>query len=185
MLNQIASVLCLGLTMVAAVYTKPISAGAQLPDTLTNTNEGSYIAQVEHIHQGLVKVVGSDVTVVCEGYPSTTAIIKFDGFDTSCRYKDVKELSKSNQVKHKPERPNDVRVDGDVNWEHTFNAPRGSITSLSNSKFLLELPDGREWTVYGTACTVTNNSPGCLVTGEYIDIRVVRNSWRGGQLVIN
>lgn len=74
---------------------------------------------------------------------------------------------------YKPDRPNNTLSDGDTyNVEQTFTAPRGYITDTGKSQSLLTLPDGRQWVIVSTT------------PGEYIDIRMVNGTFRGGTILI-
>ena len=73
---------------------------------------------------------------------------------------------------YKPDRPNNTFSEDTYNAESTFTAPRGTITYLGHSKSLLTLPDGRKW--------VIQEQP----AGDYVDIRVVDNTFRAGTILL-
>lgn len=81
-------------------------------------------------------------------------------------------VSCSNVTDYKPDRPNNTLSDGNTyNVEQTFTAPRGYITDYGKAS-LLTLPDGRSW-------VIESRTP-----GEYIDIRMVNGTFKGGTILI-
>lgn len=156
-----------------------------MAETLTQTSPGTYMVRVLPIEHGvteygnLAKVDESDIIVDCAGMESNQAIIKYDGYKTSCRFKPKQDKQKDDvaalpckfmscSTDYKPERPNNTRVaiEG-VNYETTFTAPRGIIYNHDGGS-RLELPDGR---VYD----ISYRTP-----GEYVDIRIEDNSFIRG-----
>ena len=93
MLRLIFAAAGIACTFIGASYTKPVVAGSAMAETLTQTSPGTYLVNVKlaslrPTEEGtMVKVADSDIIVECRGPKADKALVKYDGFKTSCRFR--------------------------------------------------------------------------------------------------